>query len=122
MLHGALTQDRAKVLDSSKRLGILTGEENREMVETHVSAIFLVGEPFRQKGLFDFGNQTLTKRIYDKVPDLLQKRLKAPSQEVFALHRLLGGAFLMCMRLKSVVEVSKMFEEYYKWGLRELRD
>ena len=121
MLKGALAQDRALVLDACVRLGILTGEENRELTETHVNAIFLIGEPFRLEGPFDFGNQNLTKRIYDKIPDLLTKRLKAPSQEVFALHRLLGGAFLMCMRLRSVVEVSKMFEEHYRRALKEYK-
>jgi len=55
----------------------------------------------------------LTTRIYEKMPEIIQKRLKSPPLEVFALHRLLGGVFLMCMKLRSVVPMRRIFEDIY---------
>ena len=114
MLQGSIKENREAIIESSKRLGVLTGDESRDMLDTHVAAVVLVGEPFRRPGLFDFGNQNLTKKIYEKMPEILHKRLKAPSQDVFSLHRILGGTFLMCMKLKSVVDVQKLFDEVYR--------
>ena len=121
MLYSAYEKDRNGILDSSKRLGILTGEESRDMLETHVQAVTLIGEPFRTEGLFDFGNQTLTKRIYERMPEIIEKRLKPPSQEVFALHRLLGGAFFMCMRLKAKVRVQDIFLGIHEKTLKDFK-
>jgi hypothetical protein len=43
----------------SKKLGFLTGEENREMMNAHYAGALAVAEPFRYKDskLYDFGNQ-----------------------------------------------------------------
>ena len=35
IIHGAYTSDRKKIIDSSLQMKMLTGEENREMTDTH---------------------------------------------------------------------------------------
>lgn len=59
IIHGSFTNDREKILHYSYKLGFLTGEENKEMLNAHCLGVLMVGEPFRiPKGtFFDFGNQ-----------------------------------------------------------------
>ena len=114
MLHSAATHNDKEIINASIDLGLLTGEESRDMNRTHIDAVKMVAEPFAKDDYFDFGNQDLTKRIYDKMPEIVEKRLKSPPHEVVALHRLLGGTFLMCMRLKARVNAHKLFFGIYE--------
>ena len=44
-------------MKASLKLGFLTGEENREMLNAHYAGALAIGEPFRYTdGLYDFGN------------------------------------------------------------------
>ena len=50
--------NRESILELSRRLGFLTGEENRDMLDAHVRAAALVGSPFASGAQpFDFGAQ-----------------------------------------------------------------
>ena len=101
-------------MDYSLKLGFLTGEENKEMLNAHYQGSLAVGEPFRQnEGLYDFGNQQITKNIYEVVPAMSKHRLTPPPKEIYALHRKIIGTYLMCMRLRSQVPAKKIFEETY---------
>ena len=49
---------REAILHWSRELGFLTGKENRTMLDAHVRAAALVGEPFFARTQpYDFGNQ-----------------------------------------------------------------
>ncbi len=111
IIHGTSLRNGQMVYEGNKEVGFLTGEESRELIEAHVSSVLIIGEPFACEEPFDFGNQNLTKRIYEKLPVLLEKRLKPPPQIVYSLHRMLSGGYLMCMKLGAVVHVSKLFKE-----------
>ncbi len=53
--------NRASILELSRRLGFLTGDENRDMLDAHVRAAALVGSPFASGAQpFDFGAQVST--------------------------------------------------------------
>lgn len=44
-------------MDYSLKLGFITGEENKEMLNAHYLGALAIGEPFRHtEGLYDFGN------------------------------------------------------------------
>ena len=111
VIYGSAIKDNNLVYKGSKNVGIITGEESREMLDAHVESVMIIGEPFAMQEPFDFGNQNLTARIYEKIPVLLQHRLKPPPQVVYSLHRMLSGGYLLCMKLGSVVHVSKLFKE-----------
>ena len=87
----------------------VTGEENNAMKKAHIESIKIVGEPWKFKGNFDFGNENLTDRIYKTMPVMLKNRLKPPPPEVYSLHRKLSGSYLLCIRLKSRVNTNKIF-------------
>ena len=66
VIHGAYTSDRVKILDNSLKMGFLTGEENKEMVNAHHTGVLIVGEPFRtptRECLYDFGTADFTEKV-----------------------------------------------------------
>lgn len=91
IVYGAVVTDREMIMEASREIGFLTGEENKAMKLAHEESIITVGEPFAFNGDFDFGNQTMTQRIYKLMPIMFRNRLKAPPSEVYSLHRKLSG-------------------------------
>ena len=48
------------------------------MLDNHIQSILTLGEPLRWNGVYDFGNQKITERIYRTIPQMLKNRLKSP--------------------------------------------
>jgi len=44
------------------------------MIEAHIESVLTVGLPFSEQGIFDFGNQVMTQRVYDLAPVMLKNR------------------------------------------------
>ena len=63
IIWGAYKSDRGMILDNSKDIGFLTGDENKEMLNAHFQGVMIVGQPFRTKDgeLYDFGAQGLAE-------------------------------------------------------------
>lgn len=130
IVYYASLKNKDKVLEHSKELGFLIGLESELMLNAHANSVFAIAEPFsnlfatdnndnksiNKEQLFDFGNQTVTKKIYKELPIMLKHRLTSPPTEVYSLHRRLSGAYLMCIKLKSKVKSFALFsnivEEY----------
>jgi aarF domain-containing kinase len=51
MVMACARRDRHSVIHHSINLGFLTGDESREMMDAHVDAAFIVGEPFASNGI-----------------------------------------------------------------------
>ena len=131
IVYGAAVHNRKLIMDASKDIGFLTGEENKAMKQAHEDSIITVGEPFAYEGEFDFGSQMMTQRIYKLMPIMFKNRLKAPPPEVYSLHRKLSGfffiidfenklnyivflgAFLLNMKLKTKINCNIMFMRLY---------
>ncbi|CAG2106507.1 unnamed protein product [Medioppia subpectinata] len=60
VIRAAADQDRDRVVETSKKIGFLTGYENQIFERTHTNAIMILGEAFAANGLFDFGDQKTT--------------------------------------------------------------
>ena len=114
VVHGSTIRNRQMVYDASKQMGYLTGDENTLMVNAHIESVFCVGEPLRYNGVFDFGSQSMTKRMYELIPIMSQHRLTPPPPETYTLHRKLSGAYLICMKLCSRVAARDVFIEIAK--------
>lgn len=91
IVYGASVNDRKLIMDISKDIGFLTGEENKAMKQAHEESIITVGTPFAHEGEFDFGEQNMTKKVYQLMPVMFRNRLTAPPPEVYSLHRKLSG-------------------------------
>ncbi|KAF2787066.1 ubiquinone biosynthesis protein coq-8 [Melanomma pulvis-pyrius CBS 109.77] len=121
VLIAASQGDRDVIRDLSIELGYLTGSESQAMLDAHVQSVLTLAEPFRADGpeIYDFRDQTITDRVRDLIPVMVNERLAPPPEETYSLHRKLSGAFLLCARLGSRVPCRQLFAsavETYKSG------
>jgi len=117
IIYGAYSSDREKIIENSKELGFLTGEENREMLNAHNYGVMIVGEPFRTSHpdeLYNFGTADFTEKVVKILPTMSKHRLTPPPQEVYSLHKKVVGTYLMCIKLKAQVPSRRIFEETYE--------
>lgn len=108
---GAANNKPELILDKARELGFLSGEESEQMNKAHIESVLIVGTPFATPGLFDFGNQQMTKKIYDLMPVMLKNRLVPPPPEVYSLHRKLSGSYLMNIHLRSNIPSRQLFQK-----------
>ena len=113
MVHACANRDREAVLEYSRRMGFLTGDESRTMLDAHVEAAFIVGEPFATPGSYDFVKGNIPDRVGRLAGVMVRTRLAAPPREAYSLHRKLSGAFLTCKKLQAVIPCKDTFDEFY---------
>jgi len=85
MVHACSVRDRQKVIDSSIKLGFLTGDESREMMDAHVAAGYIIGEPFACEGPYDFVRGNIAARVSELASVMLKHRLTAPPKEAYTV-------------------------------------
>lgn len=120
IVYGAATEDKEKIVEYSKRLGFLTGEENRQMLESHAKSALYIGEPFKHEGpFFDFGDADISRKLMKEIPVMLKNRLSPPPQEVYSLHRKLSGSYFLCIKMRSRVNSRELFREVSEKFARE---
>ncbi|BFI41640.1 aarF domain-containing kinase [Marchantia polymorpha subsp. ruderalis] len=112
MVLACANKDRDQVLEMSIRLGFLTGDEARTMMDAHTQAAFVTGEPFSKPGPFDFRATNMTRRVSELGATMLRERLTPPPDEAYSLHRKLSGAFLACVKLGAVFPPRDMLLEF----------
>ncbi|CAL9090888.1 unnamed protein product [Musa textilis] len=114
MVIACANSDRDAVIEMSRRLGFLTGEESDVMLEAHVQAGFIVGMPFAKGGGYDFRSSNITQSISNLGATMLKHRLTPPPEEAYSLHRKLSGAFLACIKLGAVVPCREILLQVYQ--------
>jgi predicted unusual protein kinase regulating ubiquinone biosynthesis (AarF/ABC1/UbiB family) len=110
IVRATIVGDREAVRSAAVEIGYLPAEEREDRVRGVVDLIFVICEPFRHRGVYDFGRSTLSARVRDLGLDLAFRRgfLRAPPPETVFLHRKLVGSFLLCARLRARVDVSAL--------------
>ncbi|KAH9584554.1 putative aarF domain-containing protein kinase 4, variant 3 [Schistosoma haematobium] len=113
LIHASAEHDEETILKLSKDLGFLTGYETKVLQQAHVNAVSILGEAFASEENFDFSQQSTTKRISHLIPVMLEHRLSPPPEESYSLHRKMSGCFLLCSKLKAVVNCRPLFYEIW---------
>ena len=105
--------DRERVAREAVRIGYATPEDGPERVQAAVDVIFLVCEPLRHKGPYDFPASNLPSRVHDLGYDLAIRRglLRAPPPPTLFLHRKLVGSFLLLARIGARVDARSLVFE-----------
>ncbi|XP_062197836.1 protein ABC transporter 1, mitochondrial-like [Phragmites australis] len=114
MVVACANRNREGVLEMSRRLGFLTGEESEVMLDAHVQAAFIVGVPFSRPGGHDFRANNITHSVSNLGATMLKHRLTPPPDEVYSLHRKLSGAFLACIKIGAVVPCREILFQVYE--------
>ena len=118
MVHACAQRDCDGVVEYSRRLGFITGDESREMLNAHVEAALIIGEPFSERyaggGGYDFGVMNMSGRVSELARVMVRLRLTAPPKESYTLHRKLSGCFLTCKKLNAKVSLRDMFLDIYQ--------
>lgn len=102
--------DREGVRRAAVEIGYLREDDPADRARSAVALMFLVCEPFRREGVYDFARSTLAVRARDAGLDLAFRKgfLRAPPPETVFLHRKLAGTFLLCGRIRARVDVRSM--------------
>ncbi|KAJ1965134.1 hypothetical protein GGI12_000979 [Dipsacomyces acuminosporus] len=111
MLKSSMDGDREGCRHWSTELGFLTGYEADVMTQAHVDSVLEIGKPFRESGVYDFGNQDVSSNVRSAIPVMLRHRLTPPPNETYSLHRKLSGAYLLCIRLRARVPCQALFKK-----------
>ena len=111
MVYACAERDREGMLAASYQLGFLTGDESRAMLDAHVEAGFIVGEPFSEEYAegYDFARMDMGKRVSDLAKVMVKLRLTAPPKDSYTLHRKLSGCFLTCRKLEANIPCRQLF-------------
>lgn len=110
IIEAAAARNRPLIIEQSRRLGFLTGEETSAMVDAHVQAVEALGSPFASPASYDFGqaSREVTGRVRGLIPTMLSHRLTPPPEESYSLHRKLSGVFLLCAKLGAHIDCSQL--------------
>jgi predicted unusual protein kinase regulating ubiquinone biosynthesis (AarF/ABC1/UbiB family) len=104
--RGVINDDRDVVAREATRIGYAAVDDSPERIQAVVDVIFLVCEPLRQPGRYDFPNSDLPSRVRALGMDLAFRRglLRPPPPETIFLHRKLVGSFLLLARIGARVD------------------
>ena len=104
-------RDEKTLMEQSRKMGFLTGDENDLMLNAHKLSGFTLGEPFATDEPFNFKGSRISTRMSEHTSIFLKHRLTPPPEEVYTLHRKLAGAFMLCIKLGAMVRCRDMLED-----------
>jgi len=104
--RAVIAGDRHAVAREAIRIGYAAADDSPERLQAQVDIIFLVCEPLRHAGRYDFAKSDLPARVRDLGFDLAFRRglARAPPPETIFLHRKLIGSFLLLARIGARVD------------------
>jgi hypothetical protein len=104
--RGVIDGDRIAVAREAIQIGYAADDDSPERIQAVVDVIFLVCEPLRHLGRYDFSKSDLPSRVRALGFDLAFRRglLRPPPPETIFLHRKLVGSFLLLARIGARVD------------------
>lgn len=114
--RAVVDNDREKVARDAVRIGYVAEGDSAERVNAAVDVIFLVCEPLRHKGPYDFPASNLPLRVKEMGFELGIRRglMRAPPPQTIFLHRKLVGSFLLLARIGACVDARALVLECLK--------
>jgi aarF domain-containing kinase len=66
--YSTIELNKQKVIDSSIKMGFMTGDESQIMVDAHTESAKYIGEPFSYCGVYDFKKQKASQNVKKTIP------------------------------------------------------
>jgi predicted unusual protein kinase regulating ubiquinone biosynthesis (AarF/ABC1/UbiB family) len=110
-----IDRDEGALRGLAVKMGYLDPENSDEYVEKILDLIRLISEPVIKGGIYDFGVSDVFARGREAGLDMMYNDLseyRAPPPETMFLHRKLVGAFMLCSRIGSRVNVQELIEPF----------
>lgn len=103
--------DHEAVEHYAERLGYVDPANAPEYMERALEFIYLVCEPLRTAGPYDFAGEDLLARARELGMDMAMDNLREatlPPPETMFLHRKLVGSYMICARIGARVDVRRL--------------
>ena len=112
--RGVIDNDRTAVAREAIRIGYAAADDSPERMQAVVDVIFLVCEPLRHLGRYNFPKSDLPSRVRALGLDLAFRRglLRPPPPATIFLHRKLVGSFLLLARIGAHVDARALVLPY----------
>jgi predicted unusual protein kinase regulating ubiquinone biosynthesis (AarF/ABC1/UbiB family) len=106
--------DREAARHAAVDIGYLQADDDAARVRAVLDLLFLVCEPLRHRGPYDFAASNLALRAgqLNFLPALAAGTLRLPPPETMFLHRKLAGSFLLCARIRARVDVRSQIQPF----------
>jgi len=93
LVYAATNRDKKGILKFAKKINVLTGEENKRVLDSYIKLSLALGEPFNEETApyYDFSTQEATEKIYKLMPEMISSRLTPLPSETIPLNRKLSG-------------------------------
>jgi len=113
MLRSAFNHDKQATHRALVELGLLASFEETDYAKELISLCFLVTEPVRREGEYDWAETDLPERALVRArPYLFDKNVRLPPPQMLSLDRKVGGVFTVMVKLKAKIHTKAIVEKY----------
>ena len=114
LFGAAIARDRKVLERVVVEIGFIAADERRDRVEGVVDFFLIACEPFRHRGVYDFGNSDLPPRVRAAVVEVAVRRglFHPPPPDTLFVHRKLAGTFLHAARLGARLDVQALLAPF----------
>jgi predicted unusual protein kinase regulating ubiquinone biosynthesis (AarF/ABC1/UbiB family) len=110
-----IEEDDGAARHYAEQIGYLNPGDSSEHAERVLDVIRLVCEPIRYDKVYDFGESDLFTRARDAGLEMVfsgSGEYRVPPPETIFLHRKLVGSFLLCSRIRAMINVQELIRPY----------
>lgn len=114
LMTAGMNNETAQMNEAATTIGFFQDYITPEQRTRLLNLFSLACEPLRHDGQYDFGSSSLAEKISQAGMEMSFKNnyWHTPPVDAIFLHRKLAGVYLIAARLKSRVNVKKLFEPY----------
>ncbi|OAF70747.1 hypothetical protein A3Q56_01507 [Intoshia linei] len=105
MIGATIDKNEEMVMELSKKLKFINGNESKIMIDTHLNLVKAVASIYSSNS-YNFGDFKVKESIFNMIPIMLEHRLIPPPEEAYTFHRKISGLFMLLEKLKATVNGS----------------
>ena len=110
-----IAEDEGAARHYAEQIGYLNPGDSSEHAERFLDVIRMVCEPIRYDRIYNFGESDLFTRARDAGFEMVfsgSGEYRVPPPETIFLHRKLVGSFLLCARIRAMINVQDLIRPY----------